>query len=260
MRRWRLWPIAVAFLVAPTSIAAAQPVPDYVDHPLSLLQRDWVQPDPSNNGVPITFFGIGDLDRRCAADTAFMTLAEAVALATVYYSYAENAFRGDFSTWRPGYPMDHDLFDGAPIGAIDLLKQIDPSALSGMVQFAMDQLDGRERDLARAALAALLGRYQPVTERLDAVGDDLSFLLEQLAFPSYERNVISEFGLPQDGDPCFSAVFYFNVRIGDETSYAAIRSMDHYLDSFWVRRYAEGSYRLVHSLLQQAEQALQHKP
>lgn len=257
---WRRWSIVAAFTVTQASVAVAQPLPDYVGHPLNLLQQDWVEADPSNNGVPISFFGVDDLDFRCRVNPSFMALAEAVARATVYYAYAENAFRGDFSGQRPGYPIEHDAVDGTSTGAIDLLKRIDPSALPDMIQRAMDQLSGRDRDLARTALAALLGRYQPVTDRLDELDGDLPFLVEQLGSPYYGSNVISDFGLPQDGDPCFSNVFYFNLRIGGETSYAAIRSMDHYLDSFWVRRHADGSHRLVLSLLQQAEQALLLKP
>jgi len=239
--------------------ASAQTTPFYVTHPMDLLQRDWVQPNPTNNGTPITFFGIDDLDRRCSASPAFMNLAEAAALSTIYYAYAESVFRGDQTTGRPGYPYIYDQTDRATTGAIDLLKEIDPAAVPNLLQLAMDQLSGRERDLARSAASALLGRYHPVVDRLDMLGDDVSYLLEQLAFPSYERNVISEFGLPRDGDPCFSSVFYFNVMIGDDASYVAIRSMDHFLDSFWVRRYGEGSHRLVHSLLEQALLTLQTK-
>lgn len=186
-----------------------------------------------------------------------MTLAEAISLSAVYYTYAENAYRGDFSSGRPGYPFERDFYDGSSIGAIDLLKHIDPTILPALIQHSVDLLSGRERDLAQSGIAALLGRYQPVVQRLDALGDDVTFLLEQLEAPNYEVNVISQFGLPQDGDPCFSSSFSFNVLIGDEQTYVAFWSIDHYLDTFWVRRYAEGSNRMVHSLMLQAEEALQ---
>lgn len=243
-----------------TGAGAQQPLPGFLDHPLNLVAQDWVRPDPSNDGTPITFFGVDNLDLRCRESAAFMTLAEAVAMATIYYAYAENAFRGNLSSNRPGYAIDHDVSDANAVGAVDLLKQIDPAALSGLIQTAMDRLEGRQRELAIAGLSALLGRYEPTIDRLDQLGDDLPALVAQLDIPSYDYNVISAFGLPQDGDPCFSHVFYFNVRIGDVGSYAAIRSMDHYLDSFWVRRYVDGSYRLVHSLLSEAQTALQLKP
>lgn len=243
-----------------TSPHAQEPPPDFLEHSLGHLESDWVRPDPSNNGTPITFFGIGDLDVRCRASASFMTLAEAVSMASVFYAYAENAFLGDFSSRRPGYAIEHDMGNSTPIGAIDLLKRIDPAAVSSLIQSTMDRLEGRQRELAFAGLAAMLGRYQPTIERLDQIGDDLPVLVQRLNALDYDDNVLSAFGLPQDGDPCFSNFFYFNVRIGERQSYVSIRSMDHYLDSFWVRRYADGSYRLVHSLLTEAQTALQLKP
>ena len=243
-----------------TSATAQEPPPDFLEHSLSILESDWVRPDPSNNGTPITFFGIGDLDVRCRASASFMTLAEAVSMASIFYAYAENAFLGDLSSRRPGYVIEHDIDNPAPIGAVDLLKRIDPAAVSGLIQATMDRLEGRQRELALAGLAAMLGRYQPTIERLDQIGENLPLLVRQLNTPSHDYNVLSAFGLPQDGDPCFSSFFYFNVRIGDRESYVSIRSMDHYLDSFWVRRYADGSYRLVQSLLSEAQTALQQKP
>ncbi|MEM7442956.1 MAG: hypothetical protein AAF414_06465 [Pseudomonadota bacterium] len=255
--KWRHWTAAALFSVALSSNAAGQPVPDYVDHPLSLLDQEWVRPDPSNNGTPITFFGVGDLDLRCSTSPAFMTLAEAVALSIVYYSYAENAFRGDFSTSRPGYPVAYDFGQDPTIGAIDLLKRIDQAQLNGLIQLVVERLSGHQRELAQAALSALLGRYQPTIDRLEELGDLLPALQRQLDDPFENFDAIQQFGLPRDGDPCFENVFYFNVRIGDQTSYAAVLSMDDFLDRFWVRRYTDGSYRLVASLLQQTQALLQ---
>ncbi|MEO1223925.1 MAG: hypothetical protein AAFX92_06835 [Pseudomonadota bacterium] len=260
MSRWvAAFGIVLLCLQVP-SADAQEPPPDFLEHSLGILESDWVRPDPSNNGTPITFFGIGDLDLRCRASASFMTLAEAVSMASIFYAYAENAFLGDLSSRRPGYAIEHDVDNPAPIGAIDLLKRIDPASVSGLIQATMDRLEGRQRELAFAGLAAMLGRYQPTIERLDQIGDDLPSLVQQLDIPSYDYNVLSAFGLPQDGDPCFSSFFYFNVRIGERESYVSIRSMDHYLDSFWVRRYADGSYRLIHSLLLEAQAALQLKP
>lgn len=253
---------AVAMIVgaAAPSLAQTASVPEFVSRPMTEFQENPAQ--PASDGI--TFFDVGELDQECANDRRFMNEATGVALATVYYGLAFATYRDDpiaagQGPWGLASTARYMGETEVPTGS-DLLKAAGSDTVSIALDLAISALDADEVEAFAAAVDGLLDRREPVIERLQADQGLAARIVDRLTFGTdafaqagpLSETVLADFGLSPMGSPCYQNVYYLYLDVAGQTTYTCHISLDFVYQSFWVRRFAEGTHNLTRDLLEQA--------